>query len=211
MLTGSRAGWSFEATTGEVMCTEGRPLKLTTVRKGLTRSRRASLVFRRPKSGCEDCTDRPDCLRTDRVGASKHAEFSVNIDTANDLRDRLALNRGRSDEPRTEVRDVDPAPGPRAVRDALFLPARARQLHRALFVGATMRAVVHNPTDKPVLSLVARDTADRQRRRKTWAHNLARYALPAAAHVHIEVACRDELRAWMNGRQSRHLGFGGTV
>ncbi len=103
------------------------------------------------------------------------------------------------------------APGPRAVRDALVLPVRARQLHRALFVGATLRVEVPSPPDPLTLVLVADDTGDRQRRRKTWDQNLARHALPEAAQVKLDVSCRDELRAWLGGRPPREAGVGGGV
>jgi len=211
LLTGPRAGWSFDPGAGEVLCSEGRRLTLTTVRKQAHNNPRIGLIFRRPKGGCEECADRPVCLRTDRVDASKHAEFSVDADVANALRTRLARTRRKSDEPRTHIGEVDAVPGPRALRDSLFLPARARQLHRDLFVGATLRVEVEVRIDRPALALVAEDTADRQRRRKTWAQNVARHALPETAQVTAQVACRDELRAWLRGPPPRDVGVRGPV
>lgn len=211
MLTGPRASWSFDAATGELVCSDGRRLTLTTARALPSSSGQVGLIFRRPKGGCEDCVDRPRCLRTERVGASKHAEFSVDSDIATALRARLALTRRKSEEPRTQLGDIEVAPGPRAVRDALVLPARARQLHRELFVGATLRVEVTSPPDPLTLVLVAHDTGDRQRRRKTWDQNLARHALPEAAQVKLDVSCRDELRAWLGGRPPREAGVGGGV
>ncbi len=46
----------------------------------------------------------------------------------------------------------------------------------------------------PQPHLVAVDVADRQRRRKTWAQNVDRYALPAGATVHVNVAGSTALR-----------------
>jgi hypothetical protein len=211
LLTGSRAGWSFCHATGEVVCSDGRALTLTTVRKTPSSSGQVGLIFRRPKGGCEDCTDRPSCLRTDRVDASKHAEFSVDATIAEALRVRLARTRRKVDEPRTPVGELDARPGPRAVRDALFLPAKARRLHRDLFLGATLRVEVHAPPTVPVLELLADDTADRQRRRKTWAQNVARHALCEQARVTVQVACRSDLRAWLGGASSRNAAVGGPT
>ena len=211
LLTGTRAGWSFCDATGEVVCSDSRPLTLTTVRKTPSSSGQVGLIFRRPKGGCEDCSDRGTCLRTDRVDASKHAEFSVDAAIAEALRVRLARTRRKVDEPRTHLRQVDVHPGPRAVRDALFLPARARQLHRDRFLRATLRVEVDTPPPIRVLELIADDTADRQRRRKTWAQNVARHALSPRARVSMQVACRSELRTWLEGESSRKDAVGGTL
>lgn len=197
LLTGARAGWSFDPGTAELLCSDGRRLTLTTVRKQSPDSDRASLIFRRPTGGCEECDHRPRCLKTERVGASKHAEFVVHADIATALRTRLAIIRRKTEQPRTHLDDIEATPGPRAVRDALFLPARARQLHRARFIGATLRVEVHTPPARPTLVLVAADTGDRQRRRKTWEQNIARHALNDPARVDIDVACGDELQAWL--------------
>ena len=210
MLTGPRAGWSFDAITGEVVCSDGRQLGLTSVRKP-GHSPHTGIIFRRPKGGCQECPDRAGCLQSHRAEASKHVQFSVDAKIAEALRVRLARIRGKSDAARTHLGEVDGAPGPRAVRDALFLPARARQLHRALFDGATLWVEVDRPRSRPTIALVAEDTGDRQRRRKTWAQNIARYALPESASVTVEVACHDKLRAWLRGQPSGIPIVGGTV
>lgn len=206
-LTGARAGWSFADTTGELICADGRRLALTTVRVPRDGSR-FSVVFRRPKGGCEDCSERASCLQTDRIGASKHAEFAVDADIGEALRARLALTRRKTDAPRTPLSDITATPGPRAPQEPLFLPARARELHRALFLGATLRIEVHAPDEPPSLVLVANDTGERQRRRKTWDQNLARYKLPEAARVEIDLACREGLRAWLGAKPQREVGVG---
>jgi len=210
MFTGPRAGWSFDATSGDVLCSDGRRLGLTTVRPPGD-GPRTGIIFRRPKGGCEDCPDRAGCLRTARIDASKHAEFSVDAEIAEALRARLARTRRKTDEPRTQLGAVVEVPGPRAVRDALFLPARARQLHRALFARATLRVEVDNPVTTPTLTLLAEDTADRQRRRKTWEQNVARHTLPETARVTLEIACHHDLRGWLGGGESRDTGVGGLV
>jgi hypothetical protein len=65
----------------------------------------------------------------------------------------------------------------------------ARQVFAERFVRGTLWVeVVLPPPPPPRPRLVAADIAERQRRRKTWEENLARYALPEGALVHIEVA-----------------------
>ena len=50
------------------------------------------------------------------------------------------------------------------------------------------------PPRAPRPRLVAADVPERQRRRKTWEQNLARYALTEGTHVHIEVAGSSALK-----------------
>ena len=178
-----RPGWDFDVIAGELRCPDGRTLDLTTVRAAGDTKKRAGVVFRRPIGGCEDCEPRPDCLRSERAGASKHAEFALPTAVATKLRERLTQLRARGGEAIVPVVGV---PGPRKVHDALFLPAEARHLHSACFLGSTVRIVVDlPPPDPPRPRLVARDEADKQHRRKTWKENLARYALPAEAQVDV--------------------------
>jgi len=178
-----RTGWHWDVIAGELRCPDGRTLDLTTVRTGEHAKGRTGVIFRRPVGGCEDCQPRQDCLRSERAGASKHAEFSLPTTVASCLRDRLAQVRGRGSGAVVPVTGV---PGPREVYDSLFLPAEARRLHSDCFLGASVRIVVDlPPPDRPQPRLVARDVADKQRRRKTWEQNLARYALPEKARVDV--------------------------
>ncbi|MFT7623865.1 MAG: putative lipoprotein YbaY [Myxococcota bacterium] len=69
----------------------------------------------------------------------------------------------------TVIEPIDSPPGPQAVADSLFLPAKARQAFATTFSGASLRIEVELPernTRQP--RLVAVDAADRPRRRKTW-------------------------------------------
>ena len=204
-----RPGWSFDAATGEVRCDQGRSLTLTTVRPGPGPSGRTGMIFRRPTGGCEDCASRPDCLHTDRERAPKHAEFSIDASVAEGLRDRLARVRGRSSEPSTPITSITVLPGPLGIADALFLPAEARHAFREVFLGATLRVEVDLPLpEAPRPRLVALDVAHRQRRRKTWAQTVARYALPAGARVQLHVSGSDALRTIL-GESRTKMAVGG--
>jgi len=197
-----RPGWRLEAATGELHCPEQRPLSLTSVRPAEHADGRTGIIFRRPTGGCEDCASRPDCLRSERPLSSKHVELSVPTSLAARLRERLALVRSDPSEP--AIQPITSAPGPFAVADALFLPAAARQAFGACFIGATLRVEVEMPEPAaPRPRLVALDVADRQHRRKTWKQNAERYALPAGAMVHVEVAGPPALRRLLGEGQTR--------
>ena len=186
-----RTGWRWDVIAGELRCPDGRTLDLTTVRAGEHAKGRTGVIFRRPVGGCEDCEPRQGCLRSEQAGASKHAEFSFPTAVASCLRERLAQVRGRRSG---TVVPVNGVPGPREVYDSLFLPAEARRLHSACLLGASVRIVVElPPPDPPQPRLVARDVADKQRRRKTWEQNLARYALPEEARVDVSFQGSPEL------------------
>lgn len=192
------AGWRYDDGTAELRCPDDRPLALTTVRKAEGAEGHTGIIFRRPKGGCEACEARDDCLRSERPEASKHAELSVPTEVAKVLRERLARVRARR-RGSTE----DPEPGLQAVRDSLFLPARARQAYDALFRRASLRVEVEIPEAPPLLELLAEDAGDRQRRRKTWAQNAARYELPDGAMVRVRLEADDALRAAL-GHGIRH-------
>jgi hypothetical protein len=179
-----KQGWHWDTDAGELRCADGRPLALTSVRPKEHAPGRTNIILRRPTGGCEDCVERADCFHSDRPRAAKHAEFSVPTPLAEALRERLALVRSAT-TPRLEP--VDALPGKRAILHSLFLPARARQAFGSVSLRATVHIRVGLPADEPVLRLVARDEADRQRRRRTWADNVARHALPDGAKVHVQV------------------------
>ena len=199
-LLTARPGWAMALGTGALHCDEGRPLTLTSVRPAEHAPGRTGLIFRRPAGGCEDCASRPECLRSPRKLASKHAEFAAPSAVGIRIRERLTLVRGHSQSPKA-VRPVDRRPGPCAVAESLFLPARARQAFAASFLGATLRIEVELPEPKKVLHLVALDVADRQRRRKTWEQNVERYALPKEAVVRVDVAGSTTLRRMLGERE----------
>ncbi len=184
--------WSYDESTGEIVCDDGRPLVLTTVRSRPRSSSTTGVIFRRPQGGCEDCGSRTHCLHSERPLASKHLELSVPTEVAEPLRKRLEQLRRRP--PRTAITPIDVLPGPRAVHDALFLPAAARHAFQELFTDVTLRVVVQAPPPRPRLRLVADDVADRQRRRKTWTQNLERHALPDDARVRVDISGGRSLR-----------------
>lgn len=192
-LLEKRPGWRLDPATGELQCPNERPLTLTTVRSEEHAPGRTGIIFRRPVGGCEDCQTRPTCFRSTRPLSPKHAELAIPTSLASRLRERLALTRTEPSEP--ALSPITAEPGPYAVADALFLPAAARQVFAACFIGATLHVEVEMPEPEARQPLLlARDTADRQRRRKTWAQNVDRYALPAGARVSVEVAGSDTLR-----------------
>lgn len=150
----------------------------------------------RPVHGCEDCSPRPRCLRSERPQASKHVEIPIPTPVAERLRDRLTLIRKPSGPPAIEpIRDK---PGPCAVLDTLFLAAEARHAFEQIFHGATLRVHVDvPPQDRRRPRLLAIDVADRQRRRKTWAQNAERNELPRDARGRAEVAGSTSIRTML--------------
>ena len=191
-LLAKRPGWSHAPATGELRCSQDRPLALTSVRPAEHAPGRTGVIFRRPSGGCVDCPSRPECLRTERREATKHVEVTLPSEPAGRLRDRLAVVRSR---PSSAIVPIEVQPGPRALEDALLLPALARQLFAELFVGATLHLSVELPPPEPARPrLVALDPAARQHRRKTWQQNLDRYALPDNARVRLVVAASPKLR-----------------
>lgn len=210
-LLASREGWSFDAAAGQILCEDGRTLTLTTVRDAPRSRSTTGIVFRRPWGGCEHCPARDGCLHSGRDGASKHAEFAIPTEIAERLRARLKRVRRKGDPPRTRIAPVPGEPGPRSVHDALFLPGRARQLFRSTFRAATLHVEVQLPPPRLGPHLVAIDVGHRQRRRKTWQQNLARYELPEEAGVHIRLDAGPHLRRMLGDRDDRpETGVGGA-
>jgi hypothetical protein len=82
------------------------------------------------------------------------------------------------------------------------LPARARQTYDACFRRASLRVEVELPDAPPLLELLAEDAGDRQRRRKTWSQNAARYALPDDAMVRVRLEAGAALRVLMQREAS---------
>lgn len=183
-----RPGWCWDTEDQQLRCEMGRAMSLTTVRPMEYASGQTGVIFRRPKGGCEDCEALSRCLQTERQGASKHVELSVATKQAELLRDRLSLVRDKA-APSAVIGTFTKTPGPREVLAPLLLPASARTAFTRCFMGASLRVEVElPPSAAPWPRLVARDVAERQRRRKTWADNLARYALPEGAHVRVEAS-----------------------
>jgi len=173
-LLARRPGWSWDSSSGELVCENGRLLALSSVRSSENAPGRTGIILRRPSWGCDICEPRLDCLRAERIIASKHVELSVPSPVADQARARLTLLRSAARRP-AAFAAVTAEAGPCAVADALFLPAASRQVFRALFSGGSLRVEVGLPPPPPPHPrLVAVDVADRQRRRKTWAQNVAR-------------------------------------
>ena len=198
----NRPDWRVDPATGELLCTEQRPLSLTSIRPVEHAAGRTGIIFRRPYDGCLDCSSRPGCLQSVRVDAVKHTEFAVPTPLATQLRERLAHVRAPREAP-SPIEAIETPPGPHAVELPLLLPAAARKLFASRFSQATLSVAVELPDDeRPRLRLVAADAADRQRRRKTWKQNLERYALPHKARIHVVVAGSDALREMLGDRRT---------
>lgn len=211
-MLAKRPGWSFDAETRELRCEEGRVLTLTSVRPEPHAEGRTSVIFCRPHGGCEDCQARQGCLRSERSLASKHVELPVPSAVAERLRTRLLRVRGKSGRnPATVIEPVTAAPGVLDVAESLFLPARARQRFQALFRTVTLHIDVELPEPpRPRPMLVADDVGDRQRRRKTWGQNVARYALPDGARVRLTVEAPAEVRHLLGEVQPARVTVGGS-
>lgn len=211
LLKEKKEKWRFDDKTGALVCSDRRPLTLTTVRDRGDDTGKVGLIFCRSAGGCQDCDDRPACLRSKNPKVAKHAEFTVSSELAAPIQTRLTEQRRLAAAPARTATGAPP--GPRAVRDALFLPARARGQYRALFLGSTVTVELDDRTTlKPThLSLVAADTAERQRRRKTWAQNTARYALAESVTLSVHVAGAQGLRRLLGEDEVTEEKVGGVV
>jgi hypothetical protein len=118
------------------------------------------------------------------VETGKHVEVGLPTEVATAIRERLA--QSRSGEESIAIEDIEASPGPWASR---FRPASARQVWREVLSGLQLRIEITLPPPPPPRPrLLARDDADRQRRRLTWTQHRQRYALPDDTDIHIEVA-----------------------
>jgi len=212
-LLATRPGWAFEASAGVLCCPDGRPLTLTTVERSAPDKDVARAIFYRPSRGCEQCSARPACFQSARPSAAKHTSVTVPNELAEPLRQRLMRLRGEDPSPpRYVIEPITAEAGRLSVADPLFLPARARQDFQALFHRTTLHVEVTRAPAAPARPrLVATDVADRQRRRKTFAQNVARYALAEGDRVHLRVQASDEVRRWLGEpRQQRVAEQTGT-
>ena len=193
-LLGRLPGWRWES--GSLHCPDGRELVLTTVRAEPHAPGRTSIIFRRPKGGCEECSSRESCFQSSRATASKHVEISISSDIAKELRARLIAIRHPARNPRRiKIEPIEVAPGLRAVLGPRFVPSEARRRYRELFLDATLRVEVEMPPPRPQRPrLVVADDAERQHRRLTWAQRHERNALPEDAVIRIEVAGSGDLQ-----------------
>ena len=202
-LLANRPEWSRR--DGELRCDQDRILGLTTVRCGEHAVDRTGIIFRRPSGGCHDCPSRAPCLRSTSLTTPKHAEFSVPTEIAKRLRSRLESIRGTQ----TALPDIDPA-GAWEATEALFLPAAARHLYSAAFVGTTARIEVKFPPPTLVApALLAIDAGHRQRRRKTWEQNLERYTQVGDVTINFEIECGEALREILGRKREPKRASGG--
>jgi len=199
-----RPGWTWDVVRGELRCPDGRTLELTSTRPTPNSSRRTSIIFRRPHSGCGNCDTRTTCLDSTDPDTGKQLELNVDTPLAKQLRKRLeqvrrkpAAARGIVPEPICEEAGLHAALSPR------FLPREARKVFEELFLAVSMRVVLNElAAPRPPLRLVATGEADRQARRQTWAARVARYALAEEATVRLEVTSSAPIRRWLGSKPS---------
>lgn len=201
-LLASRPGWRWSE-SGELLCPEGRPLYVTSVRSGSDDATVRGVIFRRLLGGCEDCAHRAGCYTTVRPRGSKHIELQLPTEDADLIANRLAAVReARKDRcvPQPERRPVAAA-GPR------FLPSEARKVHSDRFNQATLHVYAQIPPDPPPRpTLVAVDDRQIQRRRKTWEERLAWNALPDGADIRLRVQGSGALRTFVGQWPSAEAG-----
>ena len=193
-LLAHRPGWRWSPEALVLLCPEGREMTLSGVRAGAPRAERLGVVFRRPAGGCTPCGAREACFDSERPGASKHLELSIDANTARALDRRLHAIRGR------DVEVVVPDPGPAYVALPRLLPAEARAIHRLRFRHATLHIEITEARSRHHLRLVADSDATRQRRRKTWQQRVDDYAIDPATRLDVQVLGGDDLRTFIEGR-----------
>ena len=209
-------GWSWDPTTGDLLCIGGEVLTLTTVRKGEHAQARTNIIFRRPAGGCNDCQTRSACLNSEHRPLTKHVELSVPSSTARKLKELLGARR-RSTNDAHRMQDATPVPPPRpgkslqieplapavvllAVLPSLFLAAAARALFRTAAYGLNVEVPFFPaPPRQPRPTLLAASVADKQHRRKTWRQLFEHYALDPDAQVSVRISAGDSLRRLLDG------------
>ncbi len=153
---------------------------------------------------------RAECLRSPEPLACKHFEVSVPIELSASLRSRLSSVR-RPDGSGSWLVPVDGCSGGLEVAPSLFLPREARRLSESRVSGGSLRLRVEEaPPPRPRPRLLAVDVADRQRRRKTWADNVDRYALPPGTRLHVEVSGPPSFTGIFAGTEQRKVSLGGS-
>lgn len=208
-LLARRPGWRWQVDEAVLRCPNDRTLVLTTVDLQEGRKERPVLIFCRPAGGCEGCPVRASCLRSVMSQQAKHIKFSVPAAEAHPLKQLLSDRRAqpvrppassepprRSKRPPFDLTPVSGTPGPLAVHSSVFLPARARNLWREAALELSVRVTLTLPPPRPPRPLLlAIDDASRQHRRKTWTHNVERYALDLDTDVQITFAGPTTLRS----------------
>ncbi len=188
----SRPGWRWSTATGSPECPDGRPTEVSCVPTGVADGPRA-IVFRRRRGGCEDCAQRSACLRSDQPHASKHLQIRTPFGMALAVEERLEVLRAA----RREAVPAAPPPS-RRVATPRFLPAAARQLHRARFQQMAVWIRVEDPPERAAPRLLAVDDRGRQRRRKTWQQRVDDYAAPPDALIEVEIAASDDVHRFLD-------------
>lgn len=204
-----RAGWRFDVSEGEVVCTDGRRLALAMVRHQEHTPGSTSVMFRRPVDGCAGCPADIRCEAVNRVRRAKEISLTVPSALATELRECLAGARSEGhgsvvpptvpDEPRFSLK-APPAPRMpgREVVGPFFLPASARRAFDDTTLGMTVSIVtVCAPRRARPHPLVARSAADRQHRRLTWEEHLARYALAPGSEPTISFRGGPGIPRWI--------------
>ena len=183
-------GWSFCGDEVQVRCQAGGALPLERVQTLAHGVNRAQMLFRRPEASCQDCPQSQKCPGEGKATLTRHICIPIDDKIAKALYKRLRQLREHANQPDESLAPMVPESiGPYEVRHSLFLPAAARQVYAESFEQTGVRICVElGPSVPERPRLVALDVAEVQRRRKTWEQNVARYALPSAASVRIEIS-----------------------
>lgn len=191
-LLRNRPNWRLDPDERGLRCPEGKLLVFNSVEDRT--NERAILNLRGARGACDGCPVRKNCFASEVACRPKLVKVSVRPDEMlreGVWRDARGKARGARRKPPPQLLDPSSSvsiPGPFAMRTPLFLPAEARHLTQVTLYGSTLHMDVHLPERERLPLLMARDVARRQHRRLTWTERLARYALPAAATVHIRIA-----------------------
>lgn len=199
-------GWRYRPGSGVLTCPADQDLMLASVGPQ-SKNRGMRAQFLAPAGTCTDCSKREGCLSSARPDACKLTAIPVDEQTATALKgplERLIFCRRRlrsatalptaSTRPRrAPARPMGLAPPvetpalPHACDGPFLAPAvarrRFREACRTLVFDVRVEILEAPPPDPLFLPTSAR----RQRRRRTWTENLARFALPPASQLSVIV------------------------
>jgi len=212
--------FSFDSTSGQLICPNGKFMRLKTVPNYMKSSRFGQLRFVRKAGSCHACPLLSSCWGEGRAGESKTVAVHIPQDSAARLRELLRASRQKRSIPPRRASPVkkprkptcsfkitqQPAPSPvYAVLPSLFLPAKARQIATKAMSGVSMNVTYYIPPLSPSPVLLASSVEEKQQRRCTWTKNAERYALPPGAKVHLEIVGDESVRYLLNHYQRKEV------
>src|SRR5690554_373861 len=187
-----RDGFRWDVQAGQPMCPAAQPLRFHDVRprpNGYSEVR-----FRADSSACKACALRAQCTSSTRPDFRKELSFRVLTDALN-TNDLDAGARPNTEapllEPHSRWQPPDQTPqtlGLYQPRPALLKPQELRHSFREMCLETHVEVrVKYAPRPAPQSRFMVLDRADRQRRRKPWAHRIAWNALLPDDEVTITI------------------------